>query len=457
MSSLSQQWDELENDCLGCVVLLLPVSAWVVHKRLFRQSFLWFFFFRFLNSLWLKLCSVTTDGEISIDIKKALHGVAHCCPNIFRCLFQIDSSVCGKRPLAVVLTDGWRRPSTECDHQSTPVSRDAAQHLHWIRQLGKWRAERARCGHQLVVKMKWGGKCSVKRSSCNNVRLSASFLLPFGRCRLSTHLQSQTSVILKPHGAGKMPGEMWVFMCWRIWHNICVSIKSLKSQKSSLSCREKTKLYYIFHFLYQWEKIDVWTAWRLYTELSIFMNYLWGKKTFLEFNRRGCFFFVYCWKEKKKNQSKLLYLRWMFGKEHRPAETSGYDLDGTEQRAERSNVDTGLILNAIHHKRNVVRPHFAPSLPHSISPTYKMLPFTLLSRCILSKALIKTKAFRGSVSYSVTPLLLFKLKKVVLFWQRIRGERQPWPVAASDHRLSFPVSQIRASDLQARLSLFDSK
>lgn len=186
-------------------------------------------------------------------------------------------------------------------------------------------------------------------------------------------------------------GEMWVFMCWRIWRNICVSITS---QKFSLSFRGITKLYYIFHFLCQWEKIDVWTAWRLHTKLSIFMNYLWKKKTFLEFNRRGCFFFVYCWKEKKKkNQSKLLYLRWMCGKEHHPAETSGHDLDGTEQRAGRSNVDTGVILNAIHHKRNVVRPHFAPSLPHSVPPTYEMLPFTLLSRCILSKTLIKTKAF----------------------------------------------------------------
>lgn len=192
--------------------------------------FLFCFFFIFL---WLKLCSVTTDAEISIDIKRHFMVSLTAAQNIFRCLFQIDSSVCGKRPLAVVLTDGCRRPSTECDHQSTPVSRDAAQHLHWICQLGKWRAECARSGHQLVGKMKWGGKCSVMRSSCNNVRLSASFLLPFGRCRFSTLLQSQTSVILKPHEAGKIPGEMWVFMCWRIWPNICVSIKSLKSQKSS--------------------------------------------------------------------------------------------------------------------------------------------------------------------------------------------------------------------------------
>lgn len=167
---------------------------------------------------------------------------------------------------------------------------------------------------------------------------------------------------------------MSVFMCWGIWRNICASIKSLKSQKFQLRFREMVKLHYIFHFLYQWEKIDVCTAWRLYTKSSVFMNYLW--------KICGCFFFEYCWKEKKKkNQTKLLYLLWMFGKEHHPAETHSYDLDGTEH------VQKGAILNAIHHNTSL---RLCLTADHR--PTKRFL-FTLLSRCILSKILIKTKAF----------------------------------------------------------------
>lgn len=129
------------------------------------------------------------------------------------------------------------------------------------------------------------------------------------------------------------------------------------------------------------------------TQNQVFSWTICEKKTFLGFNRHGCFFFEYCWKEKKKETNQIVVPALDVWQGASSCWNTQLWPGWNWARAERSNVDTGAILNAIHHKRMwCAHTSLRLCLTADHRPTKRFL-FTLLSRCILSKILIKTKAF----------------------------------------------------------------